>query len=411
MRGIILKTFTSGNFLLPHLNNLKNWAVIACDQFTSQNDYWQKVEETVGNDYSTLHLMLPEIYLNGNYDDRIEKINSTMQKYLNENIFTEYKNAYIYVERTLQNGKIRKGILGCVDLEKYDYSSNTKSLIRPTEKTVLERIPPRQKIRQNAPLELSHILLLCNDEKDRLIEKVSEIKNSLPKLYDFDLMQNGGHIEGYLLQGNAAKEFENNLTLYEKDIQEKYQGLSPMLFAVGDGNHSLCTAKFCYEEKKKKTGRTDLPSRYATVELENIQDEAQEFEPIHRVLKNLDTKKLLQELQKLEKKDGYEIKYITKNEQSVLHLDKNKGELAVAVLQEFLDNYLKNNKGTIDYIHEKTAAEKLVQEDNAIAFLLPKIDKNAFFKSIISNGVLPRKTFSMGHAEEKRYYLEARKIK
>ena len=406
-----MKTFTSGNFLLPHLNNLKNWAVIACDQFTSQNDYWQKVEETVGNDYSTLHLMLPEIYLNGNYDDRIEKINSTMQKYLNENIFTEYKNAYIYVERTLQNSKIRKGILGCVDLEKYDYSNNTKSLIRPTEKTVLERIPPRQKIRQNAPLELSHILLLCNDEKERLIEKVSEIKNSLPKLYDFDLMQNGGHIEGYLLQGNAAKEFENNLALYEKDIQKKYQGLSPMLFAVGDGNHSLCTAKFCYEEEKKKTGRTDLPSRYAMVELENIQDEAQEFEPIHRVLKNLDTKKLLQELQKLEKKDGYEIKYITKNEQSVLHLDKNKGELAVTVLQEFLDNYLKNNQGTIDYIHEKTAAEKLAQENNAIAFLLPKIDKNAFFKSIISNGVLPRKTFSMGHAEEKRYYLEARKIK
>lgn len=406
-----MAVFQRGNFLIPRNVELKKWSVIACDQFTSQPEYWHVVENLVGDAPSTLHLTLPEVYLNGDYTDRIQKINANMQNYLQQGIFTEYKGVYIYVERTLQNGKIRKGIIGCVDLEEYDYTQNAKSLIRATEQTVLERIPPRQKIRERATLETSHILLLCNDGKKRLIEKIADCKNSLPLIYDFDLMQCGGHITGWLVQGDDAQNFEKYLLEYTKDIKEKYVGSEPMLFAVGDGNHSLCTAKFCYEAEKAATGRTDLPSRYAMVELQNLQDEVQQFEPIHRVVTDVDVQKLWQELQKLATADGHKIECVTNGQQSILCLDKNKGELVVAVLQEFLDKYLAGNKGKIDYIHEKQATIELAQQKNAIGFLLPPIDKNDFFKSIIVDGVLPRKTFSMGHAQEKRYYLEVRKIK
>lgn len=406
-----MTVFQRGNFLLPFNVELNKWSVIACDQFTSQSEYWHEVENLVGDAPSTLHLTLPEVYLNGEYSDRIQKINANMQNYLQQGIFTEYKDAYIYVERTLQNGKIRKGVIGCVDLEKYDYTQNAKSLIRATEQTVLERIPPRKKIRERATLETSHILLLCNDIKKRLVENIAECKNSLPLLYDFDLMQCGGHITGWLVQGADAQNFEKHLEEYAKDIKEKYVGSEPMFFAVGDGNHSLCTAKFCYEAEKAATGRIDLPSRYAMVELQNLQDEVQQFEPIHRLVTDVDVQKLLQDLQKLAAVDGHKIEYVTNSQQGTLCLDKNKGELAVAVLQEFLDKYLAENKGKIDYIHERQATIKLAEQKNTIGFLLPPIDKNDFFKSIVVDGVLPRKTFSMGHAQEKRYYLEVRKIK
>ena len=419
-------TFKSADILLP-VNLTQSWPVIACDQFTSQPQYWEKVWENVGTNPSTLHIILPEIELNGEYESRISQINQTMEKYLQDGIFKEYTNAFVYVERTLVNGKVRKGVIGAVDLEDYDYSADATSNIRATEKTVVERIPPRKKIRQNAPIELPHILLLCDDAKKLLIESVTAVKDQLPLLYDFDLMENGGHITGWLLQGEAAAAFEQQMAAYVERTQAKYSSLGkePMLFAVGDGNHSLATAKACYEALKEKCGAeavSDHPSRYALVELENIHDEAQEFEAIHRILTGVEPKELLEALQKeccvaapkeseaAVETIGIPINWYSKEEHSTVYLDPAKGQLAVGILQNFLDAYLEGTEGEIDYIHGDDALQALAEKDNAIGFLLPAMEKGQLFPGIIMDGVLPRKTFSMGHAQEKRYYMEARKI-
>ncbi|MBQ0108294.1 MAG: DUF1015 domain-containing protein, partial [Phascolarctobacterium sp.] len=273
------------------------WSVIACDQFTSDADYWRQVEQKVGVEPSTLRLILPEIYLNGDYSGRIVDINATMQKYLQDGIFQEYADSYVYVERTLLNGDIRRGVVGVVDLENYDVAPDTQTAIRPTERTVLERIPPRKKIRENAALELSHILLLCDDTEDLLLGYLESNKDKSPLLYDFDLMQGGGHLRGYLVQGEMAKKFAARITRYETKCREK--GDNALLYAVGDGNHSLCTAKAYYEAEKADGGK-NLRSRYAMVELENIQDTSQKFEPIHRIVTDVDVTEILAELSKVQ---------------------------------------------------------------------------------------------------------------
>lgn len=419
-------TFKSANILLP-VNLTQNWPVIACDQFTSQPQYWAKVRENVGTDPSALHIILPEIELNGEYESRIIQINQTMEKYLQDGIFKEYTNAFVYVERTLVNGKVRKGVIGAVDLDDYDYSADATSNIRATEKTVVERIPPRKKIRQNAPIELPHILLLCDDAKKLLIESVTAVKDQLPLLYDFDLMEDGGHISGWLLQGKPAAAFEQQMAAYVERTQAKYSSLGkePMLFAVGDGNHSLATAKACYEALKEKCGAeavSDHPARYALVELENIHDEAQEFEAIHRILTGVEPEELLEALQKeccvaapketeaAVEAIGIPVNWYSKEKHGTIYLDPAKGQLAVGILQNFLDAYLESTEGEIDYIHGDDALQELANKDNAIGFLLPAMEKGQLFPGIIMDGVLPRKTFSMGHAREKRYYMEARKI-
>ena len=412
-----MKIFGSCDILLPASAPMDRWAVIACDQFTSDTAYWQRVAETVGNSDSTLHMILPEAHL-GSADEAaiVKQINATMDRYLDNNVFKTCPNAYVYVERTLLNGSVRPGLIGAVDLEQYDYNPGSVSAIRATEKTVLERIPPRQRVRKDAGIEFPHVLMLCDDDKKQLIEPIAAVKNELPLLYDFDLMEGGGHITGWLVQGKVAQDFDTRLEQYIASVPAKYADLSgaPVTLAVGDGNHSLATAKSCYEALKAANPGVDLsnhPARFALVELENIHDDSQVFEPIHRILFGVDGKKLLADLQAVCGAEGFEVEYVLGNERGKLCLDKAKGELAVAILQEFLDQWMKENPCEIDYIHGDDEVAELAQRDNAVGFLLPSMEKHQLFRGVISGGVLPRKTFSMGHAREKRYYLEGRRIK
>lgn len=410
--------FLPADILLPKDGDMHKWAVIACDQFTSDQAYWDRVRATAGDAPSTINLILPEAELGSEGEaEHIAEINRTMEQYLADGVLEEYPDSFIYVERTLENGTIRKGLVGRLDLDAYDYNVGSTSAVRATEKTVKERIPPRQRVRRNASIELPHILMLCDDHEKVLIEPVAAKKDQLRKLYDFDLMEDGGHITGWLVDGEDARAFEEALTDYSAHVGEKYTGLEgvPMLFATGDGNHSLATAKSCYEELKAKNPGVDLsghPARYALVELENIHDEAQVFEPIHRVIVNTDPEALLRALEdEACAPGGYEVHWQMGEKTGTVSLDPAKSELAVGVLQQFLDAYLKEHPGDIDYIHDDDALIDLAKQDNAIGFLLPGMEKSSLFRGVIHDGALPRKTFSMGHSREKRYYLEGRKIK
>lgn len=409
--------FLPAEILLPKVEDMSKWAVIACDQFSSQPAYWERVRATAGDAPSTIHLILPEAQLGTEQEAALtEEINRTMADYLNQDLFAVYPNSFVYVERTLESGAIRKGLVGMVDLEAYDYSVGSTSDIRATEKTVVERIPPRKRVRQNAPLEFPHILMLADDHDKVLIEPIAAKKDSLKKLYDCMLMEDGGHIAGWLVDGSEAAAFMERLTAYTQTVDEKYTGLSgtPMVFAVGDGNHSLATAKACYEELKKAHPGEDLsqhPARYALVELENIHDEAQKFAPIHRVIVKTDAPALLQAVKdNICAETGFPVEWYIGQDHGTIYLDQSKGQLAVGVLQTFLDQYLAQHDGETDYIHGDADLKELAAQDNAIGFLLPVMEKSQLFRGVIADGILPRKTFSMGHAREKRYYLEGRKI-
>ena len=413
-----MNAFLPADILMPKTDSMEKWAVIACDQFTSDQAYWDRVRKNAEGAVSTINLILPEAELGTEKEaEHTAEINATMKKYMEDGVFTVYPNSYVYVERTLENGSIREGLVGMVDLDAYDYTPGATSAIRATERTVPERIPPRQRVRRDAPIELPHVLMLCDDHDKKLIEPIGAKKDSLKKLYDFDLMEGGGHITGWLVEGKDVDEFNKALADYTATVGEKYKGLKgvPMVFAVGDGNHSLATAKSCYEELKKNHPGEDLsnhPARYALVELENIHDPAQVFEPIHRVIFKTDTEKLLAALQKDACADGgFPVQWYTKDASGTVYLDRARSELAVGVLQGFLDDYLKDNAGEIDYIHDDDALISLAKQDGAIGFLLPAMEKSQLFRGVIADGILPRKTFSMGHSREKRYYLEGRKIK
>lgn len=412
-----MNVFKSADILLPQGADLERWAVIACDQFTSDRTYWERVRKTAGDGPSTIHLILPEAELgSANEAETVKSINAAMVRYLEEGIFAVYRQSYIYVERTLADGSIRPGLVGAVDLEAYDYHHGSVSPIRATEKTVLERIPPRQRVRKDAAIELPHVLMLCDDDKLQLIEPIQAIRDTLPMLYDFDLMEDGGHISGWLLQGDVAKAFDERLAAFSATVDSKYPDLpgASVLLAVGDGNHSLATAKSCYEALKAANPGVDFsnhPARYSLVELENIHDPSLVFAPIHRIVTDVDAEKLLADLSAVCAEGGFPVEWNIGDRCGVVYLDKAKGELAVAVLQEFLDKWLAENAGEIDYIHGDDEVRQLAQQAGAIGFLLPAMEKHQLFRGVISGGALPRKTFSMGHAREKRYYLEGRKIR
>ena len=410
--------FLPADILLPRVDDLSKWAVIACDQFTSQPEYWEGVRRFVGDAPSALHLILPEAELNGPREaELVAEAGRNMERYQEQKLFQRCPNSFVYVERTLENGAVRQGLVGMVDLEAYDYAPGSVSAIRATEKTVVERIPPRMRVRRGASLELPHILLLCDDAEKVLIEPVAERKDELEMLYDFDLMEGGGHITGWLVDGEKAEAFETRLTAYSAGIGAKYEGLSgvPMVFAVGDGNHSLATAKACYEELKAAHPGEDLsghPARYALVELENIHAEAQVFAPIHRLVTGTDPMALLDALRaEVCAEDGFPVEWYSGTEHGTVYLDRARSELAVGVLQGFLDGYLQNHPGDTDYIHGDGDLRELAARQDATGFLLPVMEKSQLFRGVIADGVLPRKTFSMGHAREKRYYLEARCIR
>ena len=411
-----MNIFKRTDILLPQNVSMELWSVIACDQFTSDPAYWQRVRKTAGDGPSTIHLILPEAELGSDQEDqRVKDINAAMERYLQEQVFAVYPNSYVYVERTLADGSVRPGVIGAVDLDAYDYNVGSNSPVRATEKTVLERIPPRQRVRKDAAIELPHVLMLCDDDEKTLIEPLQAIKDTLPLLYDFDLMEQGGHIRGWLVQGETAEAFDQRFAAFAAGVDSKYADLKgSLLLAVGDGNHSLATAKSCYEALKAANPGADLsnhPARFGLVELENIHDPSLVFAPIHRIIMDTDTNKLLADLSGVCAEGGYPVQWVIGEKSGTVYLDKAKGELAVAVLQEFLDKWLGENSGVIDYIHGDEEVKELAQKENAIGFLLPAMEKHQLFRGVISGGALPRKTFSMGHAREKRYYLEGRKIR
>jgi hypothetical protein len=416
--------------------DLTKWAVIACDQFTSQPEYWNEVEKIVGGAPSTLNLTFPEVYLEqAGKEGRISNIQASMRNYMDEGIL-EPQDGLIYVERTVA-GKTRKGIVLCLDLDAYDYNKGSSSLIRATEGTIVDRLPPRMKIREGALLELPHILVLIDDPNRTVIEPLSAAKSELEKIYDFDLMLESGHLAGYAVN----QDFENQVVEALRGLANpetfaaKYgidQNQPVLLFAMGDGNHSLATAKAIWEKMKPQVGM-DHPARYALVEIENVHDEGLEFEPIHRVLFGL-KKDLFAEL---EKTFGANFSYkpVAGAEEMVKAVDSASGarqaiglvgggkpfgvieianpssNLPVGTLQSFLDVFLKEDGAEkVDYVHGEEVTVKLGSQPNNAGFYLPGMDKSDLFKTVILDGALPRKTFSMGEAREKRFYMEARKI-
>lgn len=416
--------FKPADILLPENVDFTKWSVVACDQYTSERDYWEDVKNIVGESPSTLNIIFPEVYLeDGDGEERIKNINKEMENYLNDGLFKEYKDSFIYVKRTQPNGKTRHGIVGMIDLEEYDFSKGSQSKIRATEGTIIERIPPRQRIRRNAILELPHILILVDDRDKAVVEPLEDKINDFEKVYDFDLMKNSGHITGYLVdetsKNNILKNIEKlgDLALFEEKYGVKDKGV--LMFAAGDGNHSLATAKSCWEEIKQNLSDDEIkthPARYALVELMNIHDEALEFEPIQRVIFDTEPKKLLDALvsyydASYEDNGGQKIDYTYGKNEGSIYVTKTDSNLPVGTLQKFLDKYLEENGGKIDYIHGNDVVKNLAMQDNTIGFMVGAMEKNDLFTTVIKDGSLPRKTFSMGEAADKRFYLECRKVK
>lgn len=393
--------FFPADILLPK-SSFQTWSCIACDQYTSEPEYWQETERITTNKNSAFHIVLPEVYLSDDNSKRISKINENMRKYIAENIFDTFENSVFYIERTLKNGKIRKGLVGLIDLEDYSYKAGEKTPIRATEQTVLERIPPRVEIRRDAALELPHVMLLIDDPENTVIAPVSAEKETLNKVYDFTLMQNAGHLVGYKLLENQVLSLQNAL------CELKSKSEDGLLFAVGDGNHSLATAKECYTLGKG--------SRYALVEIVNIHDFSLEFEPIYRIAFTEEPQKLLESFIAhqggiYEGADAQKFICIIGDSKTEISL-KPSGKLAVATLQSFLDKYIAQNPSVkIDYIHGIESTENLAKtHKNSIGFIFDGMEKSDLFPVVSADGSLPRKTFSMGCADDKRFYLEARKI-
>ena len=410
--------FYPADILLPRDADMEKWAVVACDQFTSEPEYWERVEKNVGDAPSTLRLILPEAELKSpDVEQRIEKINATMDDYLKRDLFKTLKDSLVYIEREQSDGRIRHGIIGMADLDAYDFTPGSGALIRATEGTVLERIPPRAKVRRNAALELPHVMLLIDDPDKTVIEPLTAAVSGMEKLYDFDLMEKGGHIRGYKLsdaQVNAVADALLGLCSDEA-MQKKYgvSGVAPLLFAVGDGNHSLATAKAC----RKEQGDSNPLAKFALVEVVNNHDDALQFEPIHRVLFGVDPKELLDAFKKFYpnahegRGEGHAIEVVYEGYRGYWTVPDPKVQLAVGTLQAFIDDYLKSHGGEVDYIHGDDVTRELGSRKGNMGFLLPAMGKEQLFKTVMADGVLPRKTFSMGHAQDKRYYIEARKIR
>ncbi len=415
--------FSAADILLPDFEKIKgeSFAVVACDQFTSEPEYWEKAEALVGESPSALRVILPEVYLEET-EARVPEINKTMREYLSGALI-EHKNSMIYLERTQSDGKIRRGLIGKIDLEAYDYKKGAVSMVRATEGTVAERIPPRVAIRRDAVLELPHVMVLIDDEKKNVIEPLAERKNELRAAYDFDLMLGGGHVSGWFLEESDMARVEDGLCALASPERTRARYGSdepPLLFAVGDGNHSLASAKAAYEEVKASLGEEaarEHPARYALIELVNLHDAALEFEPIYRVLFGVSPSDVIKELEAYAASlsggaDEQRILCVGNFADREIVVKHPLGQLTVGTLGDFIDGYLAaHREASVDYIHGVESTRKLSEREDAIGFLFDGMEKNQLFKAVIFDGALPRKTFSMGHAEDKRYYLECRKIK
>ncbi|MFH1240478.1 MAG: DUF1015 domain-containing protein [Candidatus Diapherotrites archaeon] len=425
--------------------DMTKWAVIACDQYTSQKEYWDEVNKLVNDEPSTLHLIFPEVYLESEKKNEIVcNINKNMDEYIENGTLIEQKEGFIIVDRKTPSCESRKGMIVALDLEKYDYRENSQTLIRPTEGTIVERLKPRIKIRENATMELPHIIVLIDDPEKTVIEPLFE--KNLEKIYDFELMMDGGHIKGYKVDDkDTINQIANNLEkLANPEAFNKKYGVSDkpiLLYAMGDGNHSFATAKSIWEKLKEEKGGFEAvknhPARYALVEIINIHDDGVEIEPIHRVLFNINPNNVLEAMKDFYEKQGSEVTYkkvgtfdemkkatkqlknqntqvisfVAGNEYGVISVNNSQYNLEAETIEVFLNSYVKENKkAKIDYIHGDGVVTDLGSKPNNIGFYLPDWSKSEIFKTVIFYGVYPRKTFSIGHAGDKKYYVECRKI-
>ncbi len=416
--------FYPANIYLPDLEGERGtkWACVACDQYTSEREYWRSARAYVDGTPSTLDLMLPEAYLDMEAE-AIPKINARMREYLDNGTLKCHENTMIYLERVQSDGKVRRGIVGAIDLEEYNYNKGSVTITRATEGTVLERIPPRVAIRRGAAIEMPHIMILIDDKDRTVVEPVAAKAESYKKAYDFDLMANSGHVTGYFVDESDFDKINEalNVLCAEGVMQEKYGVDAPaLLFAIGDGNHSLASAKALYEEIKTEIGAeaaADHPARYALCEIVNLHDDALEFEPIYRVAFSVDRAGFVKELESyLASRNGggeaQSFELVIGEESKTVTCQNPTAQLPVGTLQAFLDEYVKSHEGVvIDYIHGIDSTKTLSKKENAVGMLFEGMSKDMLFKTVICDGALPRKTFSMGHAREKRYYLEGRKIK
>ena len=411
------------DILLPDMNaDMKKWAVIACDQFTAQPEYWKRVEDYVQDAPSTLRLIYPEIYLNTDdrqvYTDRIAAIQNEMSAYLKDEVLKErVHQGYVLTVRQTSAGE-RIGLVAELDLEKYDYHVETDAPVRATEATVKERIPVRVGIREGASLESPHVMVLMDDPKKQLLEALYEERMSFKKLYDTDLMEDGGHVTGYAVTGVHAERVSARL--------QQMEAACPGIFlAVGDGNHSLASAKTCWENAKKdltEEEQADHPMRYALVEAVNLYSPSLLFYPIHRVLYNCDDNTLASGFAEYLKKQDMrlaqtdddaqaDVTFLYKENKSSYKIGNRSGHLPVELLQKYLDEYLKEHpEQELDYVHSEAAAEHIAKDRRGCAMILGAFDKSSLFDAIEAGGVLPRKTFSIGEDIQKRYYMECRKL-
>lgn len=397
-------TIYASDLLLPRKDiDLNRWAVIACDQFTSQPRYWEKLKDHVGHAPSTLNMILPEVYLGDAYPSDIDEINQTIKTYLEQGILQSVGEAMVLIERRTRKNRKRIGLIATIDLEDYSFRTGAKTLIRATESTITSRIPPRLNIRKEAPVELSHIMLLYDDPESGVIDRIMKMKHAFRKIYDFELNMNGGHLIGHLIDD------------YE-EITDMFNGLvrdekNPLLFLAGDGNHSLATAKAHWDAMKTRIPKKRFkghPARYAMVELVNLYDEGLEFEGIHRVVFD-PPKSLIDDLSKFE---GEETSYLLYgNQKETLRIPSNHAH-AYEKIQELIDRYQRDYPTLkVDYIHDDDELEALCRENElALGIRMPALAKSDIFPFVKEGKVLPIKSFSMGSATEKRYYLECRKI-
>ena len=423
--------FMPAHILLPDASvPLGQWGCIACDQFTSDRDYWAKAEQAAAGGPSALRLILPEVYL-GESDQqaRVDQIHKAMEQYDRE-VLTRAVDGFVYVERTLQSGRVRQGLVGRVDLEAYNYHLGSLPLVRPSEHTVEERIPPRMAVRRGARLETPHVMMLADDPDRLLIEPVGRQKEKLRPLYDGELMLGGGHVAGWAVEDPALiRQIEDAMEVLssQETFLAKYSGAPndrPMALAVGDGNHSLATAKAYWEELKKTLTpqqQKDHPARWCLAEVCNVRSDAVEIEPIHRVLFNTSYDTVLlnlvtwsdENLAGIRFGDSFEQKLQLMGPRDRCHLsfENPSAPLGVGTVDEFVEYFLENHpEARVDYVHDEAAVRSFCEKEGAVGMLLPAMRKGDLFRGVVLGGVLPRKTFSMGHAEEKRYYIECRRI-
>ena len=408
--------FSTADILIPEGISMEKWSVIACDQFSSERDYWERVGEYVGGAPSTLNMIIPEAYLNEiDEEKKCKDISAAMNEYSKSGMLRVIEDSLIYIERTQPDGRTRRGLVGAVDLEEYEFSGGGAAILA-SEGTVLERLPARIRIRRDARLELPHIITFIDDKDATVIEPLAEKAGSLPLLYDFDLMEGGGHIRGLQVCGDEAAAVMAAVRKLgesggQRDQSAAYD-INRVLMVIGDGNHSLAAAKVYWDELKQglgETGRECHPARRALVEVNNVYDPAISFEAIHRVIFDADPAEFIGALEnQLPYGNDYVLQWFSHEQSGLISISAGCIGDMLTMLQEFLDGQIRSGGCRVDYIHGSDSVMRLARQERCIGLLLPSMDKSELFKTVAERGVFPRKSFSVGHARDKRYYLECR---